>query len=183
MESNLIETILTRRSCRKFFDNQIEDDDINKIVECGLSAPSGMNKQPWFIVALKNKDIINKFTENIKSNFLKSDCLWRKKWAEEKNVNFFYNPPVLFLIFGNLLSEYSKIDCAIVAENMTLACEALGLASCMIGEVSWIDKDILFEKIKVPKDYDIVLGLSVGYAKNPNKTKRKINSKKFSIID
>jgi len=42
---------------------------------------------------------------------------------------------------------------------------------------------LLTEYVLIPKNYEIMLGLSVGYAKVENKTKRKIDDKKFLIIE
>jgi len=154
---SIIELILTRRSCRSFQDKQVSIDDVNSIIECGLSAPSGMNEQPWFIVALMNKDIMNKLNENVKLNFLQSQTPWRVNWAKESNFNFYYNSPVFILVFGNEKNYYSNIDCALTIENMSLACEDLGLASCIIGDVKMLDEKILTEYVKVPQNYKIVL--------------------------
>lgn len=40
-----IDVLLNRRSCRTFEDGPVSDEDIDTIVECGLQAPSGTNKQ------------------------------------------------------------------------------------------------------------------------------------------
>lgn len=43
----VIETIMARRSVRMYKDMPVERCKLQKIVECGINAPSGMNKQPW----------------------------------------------------------------------------------------------------------------------------------------
>lgn len=43
----VIETIMARRSVRKYTDQPVEREKLQQIVECGINAPSGMNKQPW----------------------------------------------------------------------------------------------------------------------------------------
>ena len=47
--------IITRHSCRKFIDKNIPDEYLTQIIECGLSAPSAMNTQPWHFVIIKDK--------------------------------------------------------------------------------------------------------------------------------
>lgn len=47
------EAILNRRSTRKFKNEFIPRDEINKIVELALKAPSGKNNEPWRLFALE----------------------------------------------------------------------------------------------------------------------------------
>ena len=53
--NKIYELITKRHSCRKFLSKEVSDENIEKILECGLLAPSAMNKQPWFFVVIKNK--------------------------------------------------------------------------------------------------------------------------------
>lgn len=46
----VISLIRDRRSIRGFVDRPVSKDLIDQIVECGLSAPSSKNSNPWFIV-------------------------------------------------------------------------------------------------------------------------------------
>ena len=52
------EAILTRRSVRKFTEQRVSREDLEKIIEAGIWAPSGTNTQPWYFLALtKDEDI------------------------------------------------------------------------------------------------------------------------------
>ena len=44
-----------RRSCRKYLDKQISDDELNQILEAGTYAPTGMGRQSPVIVCIQNK--------------------------------------------------------------------------------------------------------------------------------
>ncbi|RJQ50473.1 MAG: hypothetical protein C4526_11805 [Nitrospiraceae bacterium] len=48
-----IEVIKTRRSIRKFTDGPVPDEIIDKIIEAGTWAPSGMNNQPWKFAVIR----------------------------------------------------------------------------------------------------------------------------------
>ena len=54
-----INTILNRRSIRKYKQEQIADEKLNLILECGSYAPSGMNMQSYAFVAIQNEEIMN----------------------------------------------------------------------------------------------------------------------------
>ncbi len=53
--SEVLENIKTRRSVRKFRPDPVPKDILDKIIEAGLYAPSGMNRQSQIIVAITNK--------------------------------------------------------------------------------------------------------------------------------
>ena len=40
-----IELLKKRRSCRSYKQDMVKDDELRTILDCGLNAPSAMNKQ------------------------------------------------------------------------------------------------------------------------------------------
>ena len=133
--NKMYELITKRHSCRKFLSKEVSDENIEKILECGLLAPSAMNKQPWFFVVIKNKKIINKLKELAKNSFLSSGIEWREKWAKREEFSPFYDPNVMILICNDKNVVNSKNDCCFATENMTLMAESLGLGSCIIQDI------------------------------------------------
>ena len=47
-------TILTRRSTRKFLNRPIPEEELQQIIQAALHAPSGMGRQTWQFTAVKN---------------------------------------------------------------------------------------------------------------------------------
>ena len=66
---DIIESILTRRSIRKYTTRQIGDKDLNIILEAGKYAPSSGNSQSWHFTVLQNKEKLLQLNEHIKSAF------------------------------------------------------------------------------------------------------------------
>ena len=58
---NTLEAISTRTSVRKFLDKEIPLEIIKTILEAGIKAPSGGNRQPWRFVVVTDKDKIKNF--------------------------------------------------------------------------------------------------------------------------
>ena len=54
----MLDEIKTRRSIRKFTSEEIDDQTIDKIIEAGTWAPSGLNNQPWKFVVVKGQDML-----------------------------------------------------------------------------------------------------------------------------
>ena len=50
-----MQTILTRRSTRKFKVQEIPQTDLDQILKAALYAPSGMGKQTWQFTVVKNR--------------------------------------------------------------------------------------------------------------------------------
>ena len=48
-----MQTILTRRSTRKFQNKPIPEADLDQIIQAALHAPSGMGKQTWQFTVVK----------------------------------------------------------------------------------------------------------------------------------
>ena len=85
--SNLLETMKTRRSIRKFKGEPIPKDILEQIIEAGTYAATGMNMQSPIIVAVTNKEIRDEFT----------------KWNAEimgKDIDPFYGAPVVLIVLA-----------------------------------------------------------------------------------
>lgn len=172
----------TRHSCRKFQDKEVLDDDIIKIINCGLSAPSAMNKQPWFFVIVKDKKTINKLNNLAKEAFNHSGEQWREKWAEQTNFSPFYNPNILILVCNKKNVNYSKNDCCFAVQNMTIMAESLSLGSCIIQDICWAIDESNKSEFQIPNDYEIYLALSIGYPFVINKSSKHIDASKYTTI-
>ena len=55
-----MQTILTRRSTRKFKVQEIPQTDLDQILKAALYAPSGMGKQTWQFTVVTNQEIIHR---------------------------------------------------------------------------------------------------------------------------
>ena len=60
METNgknqVIETIMSRRSIRKYKAEPVDRQTMQKILECGINAPNGMNRQSWEVRVVDNPE-------------------------------------------------------------------------------------------------------------------------------
>ena len=96
----VIETIMSRRSIRKYKPKAVEREKMQTIVECGINAPNGMNKQSWEVRVVDNPEFINGLTEIFKKE--------NPKAAERPGFqNMFNNAPVRFMK-SPAAAEYMK---------------------------------------------------------------------------
>lgn len=178
----MYDIITKRRSVRKFTDKNISEEDIQKIIDAGLSAPSGGGAEPWRITVIQNKDVQRELVQICKREFLEKGSEWRKNWAKMDNFNPFYDPDVLFVIGNKSDVENSNEDCCFLVENMVLMAESLGLSSCIIRDICWAINKENQEKFGLPKEYDCFMCISVGYASFDAKRKKNLDYSKVNFI-
>ena len=179
----LYNLIVSRHSERKYLRETVSKEDIQKIVEAGLSAPSGMNTQPWHFTVIQNKETQKEIVETCRANFLKSGEDWRVNWAKTENFNPFYGADVIIVISNKSQVNKSKEDCPYAIQNMTIMAEGLGLSSCIIKDICWgIDKSNQ-EKYGIPSDYECYMSLVIGKSVQKNTKKKTFDYSKVNYID
>ena len=119
METNFLEIIRTRRSCRNYKPEQITDTQLKLVLESGTYAPTSRGMQSPFIVAVQNKPLLERLA---------------KMNAEVMGVTFnpYYDAPTYVLVFVPADAPNGVQDASLVLENMMLAAHAQGLGSCWI---------------------------------------------------
>ena len=178
----MYELITCRHSERKYADKTISSEDLQKIVDAGLSAPSGMNTQPWHFTVIQNKQVQREIVETCKKRFEEVGSDWRKNWAKLENFNPFYSPDVLVVVSRKSSVGNSNEDCCFAIENMVLMAESLGISSCIIRDICWgIDADNQ-ERYGIAKDYECFMSVSFGFATNKNKNKKILDYSKVNFI-
>ena len=125
-ENEVINTILARRSVRKYLDKPVEHEKLEAVVRCGINAPSGMNRQPWVIRVVENQKLIADVTEVFK--VMNPDMVSRDKNFK----NMFRNAPNIICICTPAKGG-GDLDAGLLGENMLLAAQSLGLGTCCLG--------------------------------------------------
>ena len=114
-----LNTLLTRRSIRKFKPEQIKAEELAAVLEAGKHAPSGGGRQGnLFVVA--------------------QDPALRKQLAKlnaavlGKDFDPYYGAPTIILVFADRTQSTPVEDGSIALGNLFNAAHALGLGSCWI---------------------------------------------------
>ena len=61
-DESVIETIMTAGTTQAFSDEPVPEEDIQTILQAGLAAASAINQQPWFFVAVTDKDVMTEIS-------------------------------------------------------------------------------------------------------------------------
>jgi nitroreductase len=185
IRNEVLDCIFSRRSTRKFQEQQIEEEELVALLEAAIWAPSGGNNQSWLFTAIQNKEALHKINELLKQGFQHwtpdDDYPGKhgaKAAAQKKDCHFFYHAPTLIIASNRPNYENAMADCSLAIENIFLAAQSLGLGSCYINQLHWLRndpklRDFLFE-LGIPREHTICSSAAVGYiAKASNTPKRK----------
>lgn len=118
--NEVLETIKTRRSVRKFKNEMPSKELIDQVVEAGLYAASGMDRQGVITLVVTQKDLRDKLS---KSN---------AQIMGKEDFDPFYGAPCVLVVLANKDYPTYLYDGSLVMGNLMLAAHALGLASCWI---------------------------------------------------
>lgn len=152
--SALTDLILRRRSYRgKFSPDPVPREDLTRILEAGLAAPSGCNKQTTSLIAVDDPGILEQLRGVIDPPVAET-------------------APAMICVLSQRINAYrdrcfAVQDYAAAIENMLLAVTAMGYQSCWYeGHITDTDRicDRIAQILKVPEEYDVVCILPVGKA-------------------
>ena len=168
-----IENIISRRSIRNYKQEAVPREVLNQIMECGVNAPNAINRQSWEVRIVDNPEL----QAQIKAAMAAT--------GNERAEGCFYNAPVWVFIAQDSTFPFSAYDCGLMAENMMLAANALGIGSVCLGSpVRFIldspQKDAVLEKLGFSDGYELCLCISMGYPnEKPEAKPRDISKVKF----
>ena len=151
---NTLEAIKNRHSYRgKYKAIKVLREDLNTIMEAGLAAPSGCNKQTTSLICVDDPEILKKINAVIEPPVCET-------------------APALICVLGQKINAYRDRcfyiqDYSAAIENMLLAIVDLGYQSCWYeGHITDTDRicDRIAGILNVPSDYELVCILPVGVA-------------------
>ena len=153
-----ITTLKTRRSCRAYKADHVEEEKLNAIIEAGTYAPTGMGKQSPIILVIKDQEIRERLAK------LNAAAMGMK-------IDPFYGAPELIVVLADKDMPTYIYDGSLVMGNMMNAAADLGVSSCWVHRAkeefeSEEGKEIL-KKLGIEGNYEGIGNLILGYAAKP----------------
>ena len=154
-ENNTLEVLKTRRAVRAYQDRMPDKELIDKILEAGTYAPTGMGKQSPVIVAVTNKEVRDRLSK------LNADVIGR-------DIDPFYGAPVVLVVLADRQCPTYVYDGSLVMGNLMNAAHAVGLGSCWIHRAKEVfdspEGKKLLEEWGIEGDYEGIGNCIVGYS-------------------
>ena len=167
---DILELIISRRTIRKFKNEDVPDTALKKILEAARWAPSWANTQCWRIMVIKEQKLKEELAALLTP---KNPAIPSVKKAPivlgvcaELEQSGFYKGKVITK-FG----DWFMYDLGLMTENIVLSAHALGLGSVIVGA---FDHDKAKEMLHLPQKMEIVTLIPLGYPDQaPSPPKRK----------
>jgi nitroreductase len=155
-----VNAILARRSCREYLPEQIPPQAIETLVAAALQAPSGRNSQPCHVRFFQRTAQLQAMQIDFK-NIVGWDTSVHTR--SDKNP-FYHNAPTFAFLFAE---QESGANAGLVAENICIAAQSLGLGSCIVASVGALFADPAIgvkwkEAMEIPAHYLFQLGVCLG---------------------
>ena len=156
--ADTLTTLKTRRSCRAYKPDHVEEDKLNAIIEAGTYAATGMGKQSPIILVVRDPEIRATLTR-------------LNAAAMGMDIDPFYGAPELLVVLANRAIPTYIYDGSLVMGNMMNAAADLGVASCWIHrakeEFESEEGKAILKQLGIEGDYEGIGNLILGYAAKP----------------
>lgn len=163
MTNQTLADIRSRRSVKKYTDQPVPMELVEAVVEAGMYAPSGMNRQSAIILAVTNRELRDRL-----SRMNLDIVLGRQLQTTSGHSDPFYGAPVVLVVLARKDSATRVYDGSIVMENMLIAAHSLGLGSCWIHRAKEVfeteEGKQLLRDLGITDEYEGIGNCILGYA-------------------
>ena len=158
--NDTLKVISERYSCRAYTDQPLTDEQVNAIAQAAIAAPSAMNGQPWQIILVTNKDLVDEMDAAGMKFFSEQDDKGTYNRMMERGGKLFYNAACMAVL---AIRPGAGLDCGIACENIALAASSMGLGNVICGLAGAVfsgeNGKKYIEKLQFPEGY--VFGMAV----------------------
>lgn len=167
----MLEYIYNRHSVRKFQDEQVPEEDLEKILKAAMQAPSGRNLQNWHFVVVQNKEKLHEISDIIQAKGRQATDKITNEKAKQNMLAYlsyytsFPNAPVSIFVFAGPypttglelflgrnpteeeVKDYNRHQPGIqnigaAVQNLLLAASSLGYGGCWMTGPLYAKKEI-----------------------------------------
>ncbi|MCL2301472.1 MAG: nitroreductase family protein [Firmicutes bacterium] len=156
----VIDAVLSRQTIREYTPEQISSDQLETLMLAALRAPSGRNSQPIHARFCQNAGILKEMQVDFKNI-----VGWDTPVHTRSDTNpFYHNAPTFAFLFAG---GDSRMEAGLMAENICIAAQGLGLGTVLVGSVSPLFSDEAAgpkwkRALHIPEDWQFMVGVGIG---------------------
>jgi len=157
----VIDAVLSRRTIREYKPEQISADQLDTLVRAALRTPSGRNSQPIHARFFQDAGALREMQIDFKNI-----VGWDTPVHTRSDTNpFYHNAPTFVFLFAE---SDSRMEAGLMAENICVAAQGLGLGTVIVGSVGALFSDEACgprwkRALRIPEEYRFMVGVGVGY--------------------
>jgi len=170
-----IRNIVERYTCRDFKDTPLKSEQLEELAKVALAAPSAVNRQPWHVIMVTNKALIDELDAEGMSRLKSDEDTSTYEHMMSRGGKMFYNAPCLVFVLSDG-SKWSTLDSGILCQNIVLAAQSLGLGTCIVGmaqvALDGQKGDEYKKRLGFPEGFSFAIGVligEIGTAREPHK--------------
>ncbi len=138
-----LQDLKNRRSVKEYKKEQITDEELMEVLEAGMNASSGGNRQSAVFIVVQNKEWIDRL------------CALNAKIAgAPEGFDVFYGAPTLIVVAADASSGDAIKDGSLCIGNMLNAAYALGLGGRWINRADGMLEDDLGKELLKEAGYE-----------------------------
>lgn len=183
-----LNVIAKRYACRDYKSEMPSDEILKAIADAAIQAPSGMNRQGWRIIVVKDQQLIKDLEAEGMSYLASLEDKSAYQRIMDRGGKLFYGAPCLIVVAIDP-KEFSSavLDCGIVCQNIALAATSLGVANVICGLTgtafaSGHRAEEFTKRLKFPEGYAYGCSVLLGYA-NATKEPHVPDQDKIIFVD
>ena len=177
MQNEVINAIRSRRSIRQYQQLPVGRDTLMQIMTCGINAANGQNKQSWEVRIIDNPTTLQQVQDLMAAG--------NPALPAEMVRGCMRGAPVMTFIARDKGYDFSAYDCGLLAGNLMLAAQSLGVGSICLGSPVRFINDAensaeILSLLGFSENYELSLCVGLGYAnETPAAKPRDINKVQF----
>ena len=160
-----LKNIAERYTCRDFKSTPLTEQQVEELVKAALAAPSAMNRQPWHVIMVTDKALVDELDAEGMDIISKNEDQSMYNRMMERGGKLFYNAPGLAIVLSDG-SKWGTFDCGILCQNVVLAAESMGLGTCIVGmagvPLNGPRAAEYAERFGFPEGHEFAVGILVG---------------------
>ena len=139
--------IFARRSIREYTDQPVSEADITSLLEAGMAAPSGMNRRPWHLVVVTDRQTIGAIA------------------AAPPYSRTLGGAALVIVVCGDpSISGWWLQDCTLATENILIAVAGLGLGAVFLGCHGKAEREQPIRQVlSIPEEIGLASVLCIGH--------------------
>jgi len=148
MGNDLIQTIFSRRSIRKYTEEPVPETLVKTLLEAAMAAPSASNRKPWHFVVITEREILDRLAN------------------AHRYAKMLHDAPLCISVCGDesVSQRFWEQDCSAATQNILLAAAALGLGSVWCGVYPSEDRvRVISEILGLERPFKPLNLIAIGY--------------------